>query len=256
MNKVFISGSISIKKLPTAVKESLNNIFKEGMEILIGDADGIDTMVQNYCKRANYSKVTVYSIYSTPRFMVNGFNKKHIIPKSGSKKERELQKEKDEAMTLDSDYTFVIWDGKSKGSYNNIIRALDNDKKIKLYLSEKDSYLPSSKITKTEIEFIFRKNNGYSAAEVVEYLKSEGEDYFQQTRAFNKALIDHKIIKKEDGVYLPMPEYQNLFMIDKYRGKVTGIRFTNEFINWAEKWVKKIRPPEEQSLFNDWSSIT
>ncbi|MCB0044464.1 MAG: hypothetical protein KDD92_03445 [Caldilineaceae bacterium] len=249
MSKVFISGSISIKRLPAAVESSLDNIFKEGMEILIGDADGIDTMVQNYCSRANYSKVTVYSIYPTPRFMVNGFNNKYIIPKSDSKKERELQKEKDEAMTLDSDYSFVIWDGKSKGSFSNVIRALDNNKKIKLFLSEIDGYIQPSKITKAEIEFIFRKNNGYSAAEVVEYLKSEGEDYFQQTRAFNKALVEHKIIKKENGVYLPMPEYKNLFMIDKYRGKVTGIRFTNEFINWVEKWVKKIKPPEEQSLF-------
>lgn len=249
MSKVFISGSISIKKLPTAVEASLDNIFKEGMEILVGDADGIDTMVQNYCKRANYSKVTVYSIYPAPRFIANGFNKKYIIPKSDSKKERELQKEKDEAMTLDSEYSFVIWDGKSKGSFSNVIRALENNKKIKLYLSDIDGYLQQSKITKAEIEFIYRKNNGYSAAEVVEYLKSEGEDYFQQTRAFNKALIDHKVIKKEDGVYVPMPEYKNLFMIDKYRGKVTGIRFTNEFINWVEKWVKKIRPPEEQSLF-------
>jgi len=249
MSKVFISGSISIKRLPTTVEASLDNIFKEGMEILVGDADGIDTMVQNYCKRANYSKVTVYSIYPTPRFMVNGFNKKYINPKSDSKKERELQKEKDESMTLDSEYSFVIWDGKSKGSFSNVIRALENNKKIKLYLSEIDGYIQQSKITKSEIEFIYRNNNGYSAAEVVEYLKSEGEDYFQQTRAFNKALIDHKVIKKEDGVYIPMPEYKNLFMIDKYRGKVTGIRFTNDFINWVEKWVKKIRPPEEQSLF-------
>ncbi|MBD3843290.1 MAG: hypothetical protein IE909_15700 [Campylobacterales bacterium] len=249
MNRVFISGSISIKKLPVAVEASLDNIFKKGMEILVGDADGIDTMVQNYCKRANYRKVTVYSIYPTPRYMVNGFNKKYIIPKSDSKRERDLQKEKDEAMTLDSEYSFVIWDGKSKGSFSNVVRALENNKKIKLYLSDIDDYMQQSKITKTEIEFVYRKNNGYSAAEVVEYLKREGENVFQHTRAFNKALIDHKVIKKEDGVYVPMPEYKELFMIDKNRGKVTGIRFKNEFINWVEKWVKKIRPPEEQSLF-------
>jgi len=250
MKKVFISGSISIKKLPVVVEESLDNIFKEGMEILVGDADGIDTMVQNYCKRANYGKVTVYSIYPTPRYMVNGFNKKYIKPKSDSKKERELQKEKDEAMTLDSEYSFVIWDGKSKGSFSNVVRALENNKKIKLYLSDINGYMQQSKITKTEIEFIYRKNNGYSAAEVVEYLKSIGENFFPHTRAFNKKLIDHKIIKKEDGVYVPMPKYKKLFMIDKYRGKVTGIRFTNEFIDWVEKWVKKIRPPEEPNLFN------
>ena len=30
---------------------------------------------------------------------------------------------------------------------------------------------------------------------------------------------------------------------------VTAETFTNEFINWVEEWIKKIKPPEEQSLF-------
>ena len=249
MNKVFISGSIVIKKIPPCVEKSINKIIESGMEILVGDADGIDTKVQNYCKKLNYYNVTVYSIYASPRYMASDFKKKYIIPRSESKKERELQQEKDEAMTMDSDYSLVIWDGKSKGSYNNIIRAIENHKKVKLYLSEIDQFVDPKKITKIEIEYLYRKNNGYSAAEVIEYLKNEGEEFFQQTRAFNKCLLEYKIIKKEDGIYLPMPDYENLFMIEKYRGKTKGIRFTNDFINWIEKWVKKIKPPEEQSLF-------
>tara|TARA_R110002049_G_scaffold164208_1_gene330263 strand:- start:210 stop:755 length:546 start_codon:yes stop_codon:yes gene_type:complete len=181
--------------------------------------------------------------------MAGKFDSKFILPKTDSKKERELQKEKDAAMTLDSDYSFVVWDGKSKGSYNNILRAIENNKKVKIYLNTENDFLESSKITSSEIEFIYRSNNGYTAAEVIEYLKSEGEDYFQQTRAFNKCLLENNIIKKEDGIYLPMPDYSDLFMIEKYRGKVSGIKFKNEFINWVETWVKKIKPPEEQSLF-------
>jgi len=249
MNKVFISGSISIKSLPKSVEESLDKIIGSGMEVLVGDADGIDTMVQNYCKRANYNNVTVYSIYATPRYIASGFHSKLVIPKSDSKRERELQKEKDASMTMASEYSLVIWDGKSKGSYNNILRAIENNKKAKVYLSYENRFLQSDKITESEIDFIYRKNNGYSAAEVVEYLKNEGEDYFQQTKSFNKCLLDHKIIKKEDGVYLPMPDYKDYFFIEKYRGKIKGVRFTNEFINWVEKWVKQIKPPEEQSLF-------
>tara|TARA_R110002111_G_scaffold13927_2_gene38548 strand:- start:4119 stop:4868 length:750 start_codon:yes stop_codon:yes gene_type:complete len=249
MSSVFISGSIAIKSIPRSVEESINKIIDQNIQVLVGDADGIDTMVQNYCKRCNYSNVTVYSIYSTPRYMAGKFDSKFILPKTDSKKERELQKEKDAAMTLDSDYSFVVWDGKSKGSYNNILRAIENNKKVKIYLNTENDFLESSKITSSEIEFIYRSNNGYTAAEVIEYLKSEGEDYFQQTRAFNKCLLENNIIKKEDGIYLPMPDYSDLFMIEKYRGKVSGIKFKNEFINWVETWVKKIKPPEEQSLF-------
>lgn len=248
MRKVFISGSIAIKKLPMPVQESLTNIIEAGMEILIGDADGIDTMVQNYCKLASYNNVTVYSIYRPPRYIERGFKSKYVSPMINSKKERDLQQEKDAAMTFDSDYSFVIWDGKSKGSYRNIIRAIDNGKKIKLYLAEKDGFVEQKRITSNEIEYIYRKSNGYTAAEVVEYLRTEGEEYFQQTRAFNEFLIEHKIIKKEDGVYLPMPNYEKLFMIDRYRGKIRGIRFKNEFIGWLEDWIRQMMPPKQQSL--------
>lgn len=249
MSSVFISGSIAIKSIPRSVEDSINRIIDQNIQINIGDADGIDSMVQNYCKRRNYSNVTVYSIYSPPRYKVPGFNKKYIVVDTDSKKERERQKEKDSAMTTESDFSLVIWDGKSKGSYQNILRAIENNIKAKVYLQFENRYLEPSQVTRDEIEFIYRKNNGYTAKEVVEYLLSEGEDYFKQTRAFNKCLMEEHIIKKEDGVYLPMPKYENLFLIDKYRGKVKGIKFNNDFINWVEKWVKDIKPPEELSMF-------
>ena len=48
MSTVFISGSISIKKLPRPVEESLSKISDANMEVLVGDADGVDLMIQNY----------------------------------------------------------------------------------------------------------------------------------------------------------------------------------------------------------------
>lgn len=249
MNKVFISGSITIKVLPQCVKESINKIIDKSMGILVGDADGVDSIVQDYCSQLGYSNVTVYSIYNQPRYKVREFGSKYIIPKSDSKKERELQQEKDAAMTIDADYSLVIWDGRSKGSYQNIIRAIDNNKKVKLYLVCEGRFQEQEKINKNEVEYIYRTNNGYSAAEIVEYLKNEGEEYLQDTRALNKLLLSLDVIKKEDSIYLPMPDYEYLFMIDEYRGKTKGIRFTNQFINWFEDKLKKIKPLEEQSLF-------
>ena len=247
--KVFISGSISIKKLPESVKESIHKIAHQNIEILVGDADGIDTLVQSYCKSINYNNVSVYSIYSSPRYKVKGFNSEYIVVTSESKKERERQREKDEAMTLASEFSLVIWDGKSKGSYTNIMRALDNNKKVKVYIDYEGGFLDSSKITKEEIEYIFRKNTGYSASEVVEYLISEGETFFQTTRELNKCLLDNKIIQKEEGVYTPFPDYKDLFILKNHRGKVTGLSFTVDFIGWVEKWVKTVKPPEDLSLF-------
>ena len=44
-----------------------------------------------------------------------------------------FQTYKDEAMSNDSDFSFVIWDGKSKGSFANILRAIDSNKFAKVY---------------------------------------------------------------------------------------------------------------------------
>ena len=249
-NKVFISGSISIKKLPVCVEESIRKITEQNIEILVGDADGIDFIVQNYCKKLNYASVIVYSIYAEPRYQVAGFQSRYIAVENEVKKERERQQEKDKCMTLESEYSFVIWDGKSKGSYQNILRAIENNKKVKVYLGSENRFLNPKEITQPEIEFIYRISNGYSAAEVVEYLKNEGEDFFQKTRDFNQYLLDKQIIKKEEGVYKPFSEYRHLFIIDKYAGKERGIKFTHDFIAWVEDWIKKIKPPEELSLFD------
>ncbi len=249
MNKVFISGSISIKKLPASVKESISKIVSQNMQIFLGDADGIDSIVQNYCKSLGYSNVIVYSIYSIPRYIVPGFSHKYIIPNTTSKNERERQSEKDAAMTYDSDFSLIIWNGKSKGSYNNIIRALNENKKAKVYLDEKGEFLGQEKMNKLEIEYIYRENCGYSASEVVEHLIQKGEAFLSQTRAFNSFLIKNKIIRKENGIYKSLPNYEHLFKIEKYRGKEKGIKFTNQFINWIENKIKEIKQPEQTSLF-------
>lgn len=249
MTTVFISGSISIHKLPECVESSIQKIRDQNIGILVGDAAGIDTMVQKYCKSLDYYAVSVYSIYSSPRYRINGFSSKYVIVKSDTKRERDRQQEKDEAMTMNSDYSLVVWDGKSKGSYNNILRAIENDKKTKVYLSYENAYLEKTRINKDDIEYIYRKNNGYSAAEVVQYLKNEDEDYFQNTRSFNKCLLDINVIKKEDGIYKPMDKYEHLFIINKYRGKVKGVKFNNDFINWVKQWIEEIKPPEELSMF-------
>lgn len=246
--KVFISGSISIKHLHDRVKESIRKIRDSHMEILVGDANGIDRMVQNYCEEINYLTVTVYSIYSVPRFKIDGFKSKHITPDKNIKKERERQTEKDKAMTNDCDFCLVIWDGKSKGSYSNILGAIKNDKKFKIFLNTTGRFMESETTSKVEIDHIYRQNNGYTASEIVDYLNQQGMDTFKTTRMFNKYLVDNKIIKKENGVYLPMPEYDRLFMIDIYRGRVNGIKFTDNFIAWIEDCLKKKAPQENKEF--------
>ena len=57
MNSVFISGSSSIKDLPKDVIKSLENIIDKGFEIFVGDAKGVDTLIQQYFYKRNYTNI-------------------------------------------------------------------------------------------------------------------------------------------------------------------------------------------------------
>lgn len=234
MSKVFISGSISIKRIPKDIVISLKKIQKNKLEVLVGDALGIDKAIQDYFMKSDYNDICVYSIYPTPRNLSSPkFCTKMVEVTDDLKSEREKQTLKDKAMTEDSDYSLVIWDGKSRGSYQNILRALELRKKIKVYLTNINQFIEQEKVSRNEISFIYRDNNGYSAKEVVEYLANEGKEHFKSTKDLNKYLIEQKIIEKSEGVYIPISN-ENLFIVDRYKGKVSGLKFKNQFFDWLE----------------------
>ena len=249
-NSVFISGSISIGKLPELVKQSIDNIIKRDIGILVGDANGVDTLVQNYCTFRKYFDLTVYSILPIPRYKADGrFKLRYIEVKESIKKKRERQTEKDKSMAIDSEFSFIIWDSKSKGSYANIMRAIDLEKGTKIFLAEKDDFLTQDQITRNNVEFIYRDHNGYSAAEAVELLKESGFSKFKGSRDFYQYLRNQSIIRKINSVYCPLSEYEHLFFIEKYRGKAKGIKFRNEFISWIKNNIQEFQTPTQPNLF-------
>ena len=147
MKKVFVSGSMSIKKLDGLVLESLNKIMSLNMRILVGNARGVDKLVQEYCVKNSYYNVVVYSIRNIHRNLIpDKFGFKWIS--AGNLTGRKAYEKKDEAMTRDSDYSFVIWDGKSKGSLNNIIRAIKSNQKIKVFYQKDKRFLEKHELSK------------------------------------------------------------------------------------------------------------
>jgi hypothetical protein len=139
MNRVFVSGSISIKTLPIEVIKSFDKIIAQNIQVIVGDADGIDALTQNYFESKNYINLTVCFIYDRPRNLAsNLFEIKKIDYDTNLKSQREKQTAKDIYMTNNTDYSFVIWDGKSKGSYANIKRAIENNKKLKVHYIQEE----------------------------------------------------------------------------------------------------------------------
>lgn len=196
--KVFMCGSISIKKIPPEAEKIIDDIIAKRYEILVGDADGIDYKIQEYCKDKKYFKLTIYFVGDKPRkIATTKFTAKQIekdsneieyvpIEKENSNKkpsEREKQWIKDKAMIDDCDYGLIIWNGESKGSYKNLLYMIDSKKKFHLYIDGKKI----ENKTKEDIEKIFRENYGFNKTELIKELKKEGF-HFSKDKGSNVSL--------------------------------------------------------------------
>lgn len=129
--KVFIGGSISIKYLDCAVKDELDKYMNNELEIIVGDAYGIDSLIQSYCK--DYEFVTVYASNGQARNNIGRWDVKAI--EASGYYGREFYEQKDIAMTADCDFAFMVWDGTSKGTLANIKRLMDCGKGVIVYLN-------------------------------------------------------------------------------------------------------------------------
>ena len=116
--KVFVGGSKTIKALTDETLSIINNFCSIGAEFLIGDCYGADKLVQTYLAEHEYGKVTVYVSGDKTRNNVGSFKEKHIsaVGISGF----EFYRQKDIAMVADADCGFMLWDGKTRGTKQNI----------------------------------------------------------------------------------------------------------------------------------------
>jgi len=134
--KIFISGSISIKQLPQIATEKIDSIMKNKYTILIGDAKGVDSIVQNYLIKKNYNDVIIYYSGNRVRNNLGQWETKKIDGENGEKG-RALHTLKDIEMSNDANYALMIWDGKSRGTFNNIITMKSLNKKFYVVINDK-----------------------------------------------------------------------------------------------------------------------
>ncbi|MDD2815677.1 MAG: hypothetical protein PHP00_08060 [Thiotrichaceae bacterium] len=144
MTTVFISGSREIRILTTLVRDRLQNIVNQQFSIVVGDANGADKAVQKYLAEINYTQVSVYYAGSLCR---NNLGNWHVesIQVDAKLKGRDFYTQKDKAMAAQADYGFVLWDGKSIGSFNNINELLSRNKKVLVYFTPEQTFIPMSK---------------------------------------------------------------------------------------------------------------
>ena len=136
---VFLSGSIAINRLNDKIRERLSNIVTQKLDVIIGDAGGADKAMQSYFAEKHYDQVEVFCVGGECRNNVGNWKVRHV-PAPPNLKGRELFMEKDRAMAAEADYGFVLWDGKSPGSLNNIISTLEGEKPVVVYFAPEEQF--------------------------------------------------------------------------------------------------------------------
>lgn len=97
----------------------MDNIMNKGLRVLIGDANGFDTVAQNYFSSCDYPSVEVYCTRGICR---NNVGKWPIrgVDYVGSKRDFDFYAAKDDVMLRDAHFGLFAWDGKSRGTLRNV----------------------------------------------------------------------------------------------------------------------------------------
>jgi len=137
--KVFIAGPRVISKLTTDVKERLMNIYNKNFSVVVGDASGVDKAIQQYFYELKYPHVNVFASRGRARNNIGKWTVQGVEVPSHIKG-FEFYAAKDLKMAEYADYGFMIWNGKSRGTLNNMINLLNMNKKTLLYFIPKKEF--------------------------------------------------------------------------------------------------------------------
>jgi len=135
MSTVFVAGSITIKHLDFKVQERLMNIIERGHDVLVGDAEGIDSSIQSFLRDQHYDKVTVFCTGETPRNNLGNWRVRSVktYHKPGT---RAFFTAKDLAMAAAADTGFMIWDTKSTGTLSNVFELVREKKYAWVFINK------------------------------------------------------------------------------------------------------------------------
>lgn len=140
MTKIFFGGSRKLGRLNEAMRKRTDNIIDNGFWILLGDANGADKAMQKYLAECHYQNVLIFCMGSQCRNNIGNWETQKIKSERREKDSR-YYGTKDIAMSDEANYGFMLWDGESKGTLNNILNLLERGKNVVVYFSPKKSFM-------------------------------------------------------------------------------------------------------------------
>ena len=150
MKTVFLSGSRQLSRLNDAIKARITIMIEKDFRIIVGDANGADKAMQKFLSDASYSNVVVYCAGETCRNNIGNWKEKQVSV-DPQLKGRDFYTVKDKEMASKADYGFVLWDGKSAGSINNVFELLKHGKQAVVYFSPEKEFHTISHLNDAKI---------------------------------------------------------------------------------------------------------
>lgn len=140
MTTVFIAGSIAIKKLHPLFKDRLANIVKLDFDIVVGDADGADSSIQQILFDLKAKKVIVFCAGERPRNNVGDWPVRNITS-NAEPGTREFFTAKDLEMAGIADFGLMVWDTKSTGTLSNVLELLRLGRKSVVFVNKNKDFI-------------------------------------------------------------------------------------------------------------------
>jgi len=148
-DRLFVSGSSKTqdkesgyyrKKLPREIRKELKDSMKNNVQILVGDAPGIDRQVQDYLYKKKYANVEVYSPGTKARYKAGkNWVNRTINDTEHEPGSKEWLAKKDIAMTDNATRGLaVVLDDGANATRKNVERLLSQSKSAKVYELSRD----------------------------------------------------------------------------------------------------------------------
>jgi hypothetical protein len=138
--KVFIGGSRHLSRLGQDVKRRLDRIIDSGFDVLVGDANGADKAVQSHLAARHYANVIVFCMSKRCRNNVGRWQIRDINAPPGTRGAA-FYAVKDRVMAAEATHGLMLWDGDSKGTFNNIVTLVGLDKPVVVFFAPKKSFV-------------------------------------------------------------------------------------------------------------------
>jgi hypothetical protein len=142
MTTVFVGGSRRIARIDAGIMQRLDRMVERRLRVMVGDANGADSAVQDYLHERRYDLVEVFCSGSLCRNNRGGWPTRTVtVPAATRRRDFSFYAAKDREMAVEATVGLMLWDGESFGTVMNVQRLIGQHKMVVVYVQHKRQFV-------------------------------------------------------------------------------------------------------------------